>query len=427
MVKDVWQQIRPGFIVLLLILSFATTGCSGSRETDVIAYVIAIGVDKSEKEAGQLDFTFQIAVPRSLAAGGQGGKQEESQFLVTITALNLADARNRINSVVSRPPTWAHTKIFLIGESLAREGIQNFLGPTFRWREFRGAIYMAVVHNGSAKELMEQNQPMLEQNISRWYEAFMVNDRDPALYIKTQLHDVYKQLKSGSSSPYISLIALEQQQDVSQDVKKVPLSRTNEFTAGKLAFESKENKVEIAGTALFSNDKMVGILTSDQTRALQILKGRLFRSLVVVEDPLVPKQVVNTEIRLDKKPKIKADLVDGQPVFYITVNLEGEITSIPSGINYEDNEYSWLLENRISDVIYQQIIDMLAKTQETGSDAVGFGYKMRRLFWTQPEFQQLDWQQMYPKSQFVVKVDTKIRRTGLMIKSNSIAGKNQKE
>ncbi len=422
-----WQQARHGFAVILLILSFAVIGCSGSRETDVIAYVIAMGIDKSEKEAGQFDFTFQIAVPRSLAAGGQSTKLEESQFFITITAVNLADARNKINTVISRPPTWAHTKIILFGESMARSGIKDFLSPTFRWREFRGSIYLAVVHNGSAKELMEKNRPILEQNLSRWYETVLIYDKEPALYIKTQLHDVYKQLKSDSASPYITLIAFNQQPDTAKDAGKVPPSKSYEFTAGNLIYESKDTKVEIAGTALFFADKMVGILTTDETRALQILKGTLLRSFVIVEDPLVPQKAVNAEIRLDKQPKIQANLVDGEPVFYITVDLEGEITSIPSGINYENEEYSRLLEDRISDVIYRQINNMLVKTQEAGCDAVGFGYKIRRLFWTYPEFQQLGWQRLYPKSKFVINVDTKIRRTGLMLKTNPIADDSQKE
>lgn len=422
-----WRQARHRFAVILLIVAFATIGCSGSRETDVSAYVIAIGIDKSETEAGQLDFTFQIAVPRSLAAGGQSAKFEESQFSITITAVNLADARNKINTIISRPPTWSHTKIFLLGESMARSGIKDFLSPTFRWREFRGSIYLAVVHNGSAKELMEKNRPILEQNISRWYEAFLISDKEPSFYIKTQLHDVYKQLKSESASPYITLLAFNQQPGAAKDAGKVPPSKSYEFTAGNLVYESKDTKVEIAGTALFFADKMVGILTTDETRALQILKGTFYRSLVVVEDPLVPNKAVNAEIRLDKKPSIQAKLVDGEPVFYITVDLEGEITNIPSGINYENEEYSRLLENRISDVIYRQINNMLVKTQEAGCDAVGFGYKIRRLYWTYPEFQQLNWRRLYPKSKFVINVDTKIRRTGLLLKTSPTADESQKE
>jgi hypothetical protein len=240
------------------------------------------------------------------------------------------------------------------------------------------------------------------------------------MYIKTQLHDVYKRLKSGAGSPYITLIAYNPKPEENKDAGRVPPSKTNEYTAGNLIYDSENRKVEMAGTALFSSEKMVGILTTDETRALQIIKGRLFRGFVVVEDPLAPNKAVNTEIRLGRKPEIEASLVEGQPVFNITVNLEGEISSIPSGINYEDKEYRPLLENRISDVIYRQIINMLVKTQELQCDAVGFGYQMRSLFWTNQDYEKLDWLRLYPKAKFVVKVDTKIRRTGLMIQTQPV-------
>lgn len=69
--------------------------------------------------------------------------------------------------------------------------------------------------------------------------------------------------------------------------------------------------------------------------------------------------------------------MEGRPVIHIDILLEGDISNINSGINYEQKGYIDLLETQISKVNEQEMRNMIRRTQELNSDVAGFGYYLR--------------------------------------------------
>ena len=98
----------------------------------------------------------------------------------------------------------------------------------------------------------------------------------------------------------------------------------------------------------------------------------------------------------------------------VKIYLEGEITSVPSGINYEQAEYKELLEAHISQIMMQEMTDLVKRTQDCDSDIVGFGYRFRSHFRRSQEWQEYNWAEKFPQADITVDVECKIRRTGLM-------------
>ena len=80
--------------VIVVGLFFLMTGCRTTQETDQVAYIVAMGVDKAED--GKVKVTYQLITPRAVG-GSQGGGQStqgEPTILNSITALNTAEARD---------------------------------------------------------------------------------------------------------------------------------------------------------------------------------------------------------------------------------------------------------------------------------------------------------------------------------------------
>ncbi|MDF2876636.1 MAG: germination protein Ger(x)C family [Sporomusa sp.] len=410
------MDLRLKISALLLLLTLCLTGCNGAREIDDFAYVVSVGIDPGPDK--QSIFTYQIATGR-----GQGGKEagssESSTFLVTIIAPSLAEARNLLNSVVARTPNLSHTKAIIIGEDLAKQGIGDVLGPLLRFREFRGSMFITVTR-GSAKEFMQKNKPIMEKLPSRWLETSLASRQDTGYFLASNLHQFYTRLKATSGAPYATFMGLNPLDLEPKPVgKKGSGDKSLAYYPEGLGREG-GNPAEVIGTAIFMADKMVGVLNNEETRAVSILSGEFTRGFITVEDPLAPKHGINVQLRLGEKPKIRLTRIDGTLVFDIDILLEGETTSIPSGINYEAREYGQLLEQHLSNILTRQMKKMLAHTQELGTDVVGFGLYTRKLFSNFDEAEQINWYEVYPTVKFNLNVSVKIRRTGLMYKSSPI-------
>lgn len=409
-------------LILLILLAMVSAGCVGAQETDQVAYILTVGLDKAQEE-GKLEITYQVAVPKALAGGegvkGGGGGGEQT-YNISITAVSIAESLNQLNSILSRSPNLSHNKAFIIGEKLARDGLQDVIAPLMRYREWRGTMFIFVVREDTAKNLMQKNKPKLE-SLSRYYESMFETGNYSGYYIVPNLHKFYIRLKDGSAAPYAALCGINAVQGGMPTEGKSPPGKTAEYEAGFLPRDvTNTNLVSIMGTALFKGDKMVGTLTNEETRMLSMIAGDFQHGFLTVDDPLLPEKGINVALRLGRGTKLTVDFINGQPVFGVDVLLEGEITSIPSGINYEQDQYYQLLEEQVSMVIRQDMLKMIRKTQQLGCDVAGFGYVARTQWRTYDQYRNVNWTRLYSEADVNVKVTTRLRRTGLMWQTSPI-------
>lgn len=417
---------RLMLIFIIISTSLFSPGCFGARETDEIAYVLAIGFDKSKAEPGKTDVTYVLAIPRAMA--GEAAKSSDVWVAVTVTAESLAESRSMLNSVVARTPNLSHIKAVVVGESLAKQGLGDVIGPLTRTREYRGSIFVIVVNGGTAQEFFKKNKPKIDIVPSRYFETMLMTANETSYFQRSYLHEFYNRLKSSSAAPFATLAAINPNDGLGKAAEKPkPPNNSDRYEAGNIPLAGgdvkdgeKTTHAEFTGTAVFHGDKMAGTLNNLDTQMAAILSGEFIRGLFNIADPFEPKKPVLVNLRLGKKPKLKADIVDGKAYLQADVFLEGEITTIGSGINYEIAEYRTLMEEQTSQMIKQSIIDMLRKTQAMKGDIIGFGYVARGNFSTYDEYKAIKWDELYSQAEITVNVETKIRRTGLMWKTSPV-------
>lgn len=401
---------------VLLSAALLAAGCNGARETDEVAFVLAVGVDQAPNN--QITVTYQVAVPRKMSGGSDssgkgGGDSGEAFTTMAVTAPSLAEARNLLNSGLSRVPNLSHSKVFVVGEGLARHGLGDTIGPLIRFREFRGSMFIMVAR-GTAKDFLEKNKPVLETLPAKYVESMMSSADETGYYLPTNLHDFYNRLKSGSAAPFAVMAAINPRTGQGRPAgTRVPGEEAPDYQAGDIPRDGGD-PAELIGLAVFHGDKMTGILSGQETRMLAMLLNKYPRGFIVVSDPLAPTHNVNVNIRQPRPPRIKVAMADDHPVISVDVLLEGEVTSIPSGISYEGPAYRPLLEAQISRVVQQEMTDMLRRTQAYQADVAGFGYYLRPQFATYQEWAAADWNSLYCQADINVTVNTQLHRTGLM-------------
>jgi spore germination protein KC len=412
------RALKAGAVFLL---AMALAGCWGSRETDEIAYIVAMGFDKGPDNS--LIMTFQIANPRTIAGasgasgGGGGGGGGNSQALITVSteAKLPIGAFNLLNTELSRSFSLLHTRAYIFSEDLAREGLRQYLNPLERFRETRGTAFVYICRE-TAREFMMKNQPRLEVTPVKQYELVAGVNRRHGLAPVVQFREFYENTKSPVQEPVAPLVNVSEK---GIHAPPSPPNRLGDFYAGDMP--SDRGFVQFLGAAVFRGDKMVGRLTGDETRYLNMITGNLREGFLIIEDPESPELPLGITLRQARKPDIKVRFGGEVPEVNVDIYQEPEIVGVASGIDYEAPGKKPVLEKALEEIIRQRCSEVVARSQdEFKSDIFGFGKYARMNFLTVSRWENAHWVENYPRARVNINVHVKIRRTGLMMKTRQI-------
>lgn len=409
-----------GFLFLALLL-ISLPGCWGSRETDEVAFALALGFDKGEKD--NLVVTASIANPKVFAgmAGGGGGNGGKGTLVVSTETYAPIAAIDLLNTAVERRISLMHAKTYVFSEELAREGLNKWLTPLLRYRELR-TTSLIVVCRGKAKDFMEKNNPILELSPTKQFELLNKLSYEHGLFLNTQLLGFNEDLKSHSIQPSAPLVASHEGslESAKPGVNKGGENDLGKYLAGEVPI-SGGNKSQIIGTAVFRGDKMVGTLNGQETRYYMMLRGLFRNGIMSVTDPLAadPTSLVGFTVRQARRPEYKTSIDEnGNVSINVDIYLEPEIIGLFSGINYESPDLKPTLEEAFSREVQQGCQNLIRRTQEEfKADIFGFGYHVKHHFWTVQTWREMNWLDRYSDAQVNVSVHSIIRRTGLMSKT----------
>ena len=449
-------------LVLVLIVVFMISGCSRMTEPNDLAYVVALGIDKSDIE-NCYDITIQFAKPISISGGsdegGGGGSGKGIIENLTFTAPTIYSAINIANQLVSKRFTLSHAKKIVFSKYFAEEGIRDFMETIVRNMEMRPNIYMAVSLS-KAQEYLTDVQPLIENNPSRYYQLVYENnysvytpnnvsqefyfsqnsmESENVLPIANIVSDIGKdegKLSQGSSEGSSdsgssggegqSSEGGEQSSEKNNIVtapsaSPLPMDQygfeynVRNYIAGDIQSRSK-NKSETLGMAIFNDDKMVGIMGSVESQLYNLMKGSFYSMYASFENLYEDKKSSTVRIEQAKKPKIKVDISGDKPKIKVDLFLSGEFYSLPADFIVEKDIETY--ENNVTINTEEAAKKFLYKTsKEFETDIMGFGSYAKRNFLTYKDFIDYNWKEKYPDSEFEIHVDFKIRRSGLTIRT----------
>ena len=440
------------FILLSLFAIFFLSGCYDYIEPNDLSYVVAIGIDKG-KHDDLYNYTLQFARPTQISGGSseEGGSGEETIGTVRVEAPSIYSALNVANHVISKSFTLSHTKIIVISEEIAKEGIKRIVDAAGRSTDLRPTVFFCV-SAGEAEKFLESVKPVVEINPVKYYR--LIFESPNSSYIpKNDAGNVFFNLKANTEQctlPYVgvgkgssgggssggsssgggssgsSSSGSENQAQTpepsSQENTNIPINEKGfeyhmkEYVAGKLDIE-KQNASEVLGTAVFKGDKMIGTLSGIESEMLNILLGRFTNGYSTLYVPQLPSSPVTIRIEQQSRPKISLDFENGKPKINIKIKLLGNFMSVPTDYIIEEDLEKF--EENTSEYIEEFALSLLERTKtEFNSDIIGFGKNAKKKFLTNKEFEEFNWNEVYSNSIFSCEVEFSIRRTGLTIRSS---------
>jgi spore germination protein KC len=347
-----------------------------------------------------------------------------------------------------------------------------------RSREFRPTINV-VVCKGKAEEYLKGIKPVLDLDPAKYYELTFSAYRYTGLSIRSQLTEFYSDMESSSVQAVAVLAGVNkpkppkggqdggstqggqsgsggdqsggsgggqsgssgdsdqsdqsggsgqksQAGDQKQEAK--PEQSTNKSKGRPQPFEGDyeagsiprtgDVKGEIEGLAIFDGGKMVGEMDGEAATDYLLVNGDFHNAYKTFGDPEVKGAYVVLDVSQKSKPVRRVKIVGGKPQISVQVAVDADIETIQSGYNYEDTKKIPILEQAAAAQLKNEIVNFLGQTTgEFHSDICGFGHNARGMFLTWKDWEDYHWLQQYKDATFNVGVRVKIRRPGLILRS----------
>lgn len=419
-------------IILLLIIcitSIMLASCYDSNEVDDLLHVNIIGIERGVSDKWRLTIKFPTLKENPGAGSGVGGGGGQGGYTtLTVDAPSFFTGIDMLNSTIARRLNFMHTEVLVISEDLAKSGmLGEFLAPIIRFRQIRRSMHVFVI-NGSVMNSIDAAKPVVGTALLKNIQILVNEARITGYFRHSTLQNFYDMMKSTYRQPTVILGALSNPENLKQYGEKWgnKFKTGGEYYAGELPVNGRDI-IEFFGTAVFDGDKMIGKLTGEETRLMQIATGEFRMGFFTMKDPMEPSLVVPFDIRQTKKPKVKIKFEGDKPIIHLRVELEGDLLAVQSRINYERPELMPVLERAFEKQIKDGLDKLMEECINLKTDIFGFGQVAARQFLTIQEWEKYNWVNKFQNAEITTEVKFTARRTGTQLKSSPIITTKGKE
>ncbi|CCO07309.1 Ger(x)C family spore germination protein [Desulforamulus hydrothermalis] len=364
---------RPVRVLLLLIISLVIGGCWDAADVKDLYIPFTAGYDYIEKQGeGKLVASVNYPVFARMA-------KEHSDILV-MEGDTVGETRIDKGNKLARRLAIGDLNTLLIGRDLAVRGTREVFDYMFRNPQFSELMKLAVV-DGLARDVL-QIKPVHYQTVGQNIIELLKNADRSNFIPDMALHDFRICVITPGFNPVLPVLRIHGQ-----------------------------NKIEVAGAAIFKGYRMVAMVNKDEMRAVTWLRGEKSTGDITFE--LVDQAGNQKKLTFEgtNSRSVKAKLVDGVPYFEIEVKLAGEIIESLVGFQFAGKEENIkLAEAALARYIEGKCRSMLEDLQcKYRVDAILLG-KYARAKW--PDLVRQDWDEHFCNSIIKVKVKVIIRGSG---------------
>lgn len=397
------KSLIHGFCIFLVFPLLS--GCWDRIEIEDRAIVLGISVDIASPIAGEeeeeiahtrgelpipdqdmIQVAIQIALPGRIPLGpGEGGgggggmSTRETVWVLSLAGHTIADALSNLQQEVSAKLFFGHLRIVVVSEEVARRGVENINLFLRRNAEVRTTSWMVV-------STLMKAAPALE--------------RVPTLYLLSTLEEGVKMGKL----PIDFLAAFWARS-------------TKKGQEGILPYIDKEKgeNVNIAGLAIFKNERMVDVVKPIEAVGFMGIRGENPAGYHVIV-PVPDTDGTVTVHSIKRRSKITGTIKNGLPSITINAEVDWQLDENSNKSVVINQEKLKKIEKELEKTLKKTNEELIKKTQGLESDIFGFGEYIRGKepkYWAQHVGTKEKWQELYKKIRIDYQVKSKIRRVGM--------------
>lgn len=398
-------------LILISIFSlFTLTGCKyEDNSIENLAYVIALGIDKGEENL--LKLSFQFATPSS--DSGSSGSSDSDTTTTTVECSSISSGFNLMNSYISKKLNLSHCKVIIFSEELAAIGITEEVQTLINKIQIRPDSSI-IISKCSASDFIENAKPNLMTLIARYYEIVVTSGKYTGYYYNSTLENFYSSLEESlvEATAMLGGTNVEQLHYIDKDINYIDIDSS--YIAGTSLVED-ENLIQLMGTAVFKDGKLVGELNGQETISHLIVTNKLDQCIINIPDPFSSDNLISVSISLNNTNN-KVEFVNNAAYIMVDTSIEAYILTYSDSSNYGTEEALGIIEKYINSYLATHISSYLYKTaKEFNSDIAGFGKKVISKYTNINKWNESNWSNNYKNAFFHVNVSTDLEGSTLMI------------
>jgi len=336
------KRIKTLLLVFLICFhGVFATGCWNYREVDDMSIVAGVAIDKGVNKK------YQVTVEIVHVTGGRESKTTSK--LLTMEGNSILDAVSNGISLSGKKLYWSHVKVVIVSRKIAEEGMFKVTDWLSRDAETRLDVHLLISKEDSAKKILE-GKSMTEEVMS------------------FELDDMLKNQKNLFKAPHIEIW------EFTNNLEGEGISAVAPST--NLMKENGAEVLQIMGSAIFKQDKLIGFINGDETEDMLFVQNKIKGGTLIL-DEYGGNTPATLEI-LENKTKLEPMTNDNNIEMQISMDTTVAIGEIAGNENYIDDDGRKKLEQLAEKMMKDRIENTVKKIQTMyGTDIFGFGAKLR--------------------------------------------------
>lgn len=398
-------RLRLLFPVLLILF---LGGCWDQVEIKERTIVIGLGIDKISGSEPIL-LTAQVintnASKGGLSGAGGGGTRSsegsaqsgDSVVVETSTGRSFDDAIHNFLKYSSRRITFTHNRIIVFGKGLAQAGIVAILDSLARDPQFRRTNWLLVAEN-TAQDIL-QSQTDRGAVPAKEIDRMMIDLTKDAMILPTHLNDFTVGLYSEGETGLVPLVTVAQ------------------------SGANPSPRIELETTAVFKNNRLIDVLTVEESQGLLWLTDQQKGGLLVFpfQTNIGPKMISVTISNGTShiRPRITRDGI----LMEITCTGKGALQETEGLKNTPQTIEQ--LERSIEEILERRVQLTIKKAQQIKADYLGFASQIHDQYPEQWRRMKREWETEFSRIHSQVRFKIDIISFGLI--KDSILKPGQRE
>lgn len=393
-------------LLCLPLLSTLITGCWDNRELNELGITSGSAYDW---EDNQWKATYQVINPSSGASGmgGSGGGSTTSPPFITFTVKGktIMEAIEKTNLTSTREMFFSHSRITVLGETMARHGINQIIDMFLRRQDARETVYVFLAR-GDAGDILNQLMQMTKNQGAGIQLMIEQESRLVSYYPGVRLYELAMALSSESGSAVLPEIRLTGHKIMDETSETEVTDLPSRLALGKLG--------------VLKGEKLIGWLTQNQAFGLSFITDKINKATIAFPSHPKAGDTPDASFILQNSSTAVRPVWD-KDHYVMDIHIEGSgiLTELGSIMDLNDRASISEMEASIEQHVLELVNNSWTEVRKLGADVTGFAVRIHRSDrkrWKQIE-QNKSWDSVFRDIEIRPHVSIKIERTGLSNKS----------
>ncbi len=391
-------MIKKIGLAALIFIVLISGGCWNKKEPNDLALIDSIVYNKTQDGRYQttVEFLNLSGSGKKTGAGGGGGEASgKKSITLTATGDSYREAIANITSSIEKTIYGAHNHVRFFTESAAKSDMAATIDTLLR-DHLTDETPLMVVIKGDAEKIYESSIGLAD-SVGAFIDRMQITQQESSsMSVFVSTLKFFKDFFNDGIEPVAGVV-------------QVVKSKSDTQTSGSDSKGAEDkDKLLYEGLAAFKGDKLVGFFNGTETRAYNIITGKIGVTIVTV--PFENSSVICEVTKASSD--IKTSIKDESAAIDLKIKADIRVIGCGADVNPSDTDIMRQIETAFNSYLVPQIAGAVQKAQKVfSSDILGFGMSVHEQHPEDWQRIKKDWGRIFPEATVKISVASNVYQT----------------